>query len=65
MFSDVSVLNVHGVFDLPALEDLSHVRGTRDCRAAPESLEYCFLNDAVFSDFNLKLHDVAASRGTN
>ena len=51
---------MHGFFNLQAFEDFCGVGGTGDSRATSKGLEDGFFNHAVFADFDLELHDVAA-----
>ena len=63
MFGDISVLNVHRIFNALTLEDLSGIRATSDGATTSESLENGLFNDSIFSDLNLKFHHISTGGG--
>ena len=61
--SNVSVLDVHRIFDIHAFDKLSRVAGGCDGRTATESLEDRFLDGAIILvNLNLEFHDISTRR---
>ena len=59
MLSNFSVLDLDCLFDIHSLDPFCGKRATSNRRSAPKRLEDGFLNLAVLTNLNLKLHHVA------